>query len=65
MKTEVKNQIKKIVKINGSHLGVVKNIIKTNNPDVDFDLYIDYTNGLFNKKFNNVKTSIRKNIRFQ
>jgi len=65
METVIKNQIKKIVKRNGAHFGVVKNIITSNNPDVDFGLYTEYVNGLFNKKFSNVQTSIRKNIRFQ
>jgi hypothetical protein len=64
MKTEVKNQIAKIVKNTGSHLGVVKHIITTNNQDVDFDEYIDFTNNLFNNKFKNVESKLRAGIRF-
>ena len=65
METTIKNQIKKIVKTKGSHIGVVKNIITTSNPGVDFNLYTDYTKTLINKKLSNVESTIRKNIRFQ
>ena len=63
MTTSIKNQIKKLVKNNGSHLGVVKRIITEQN--IDFDLYKDFTINLFNKKYNNVESKIRKNIRYQ
>ena len=60
----VKLEIRKIVKRNGSHLGVVRRLI-TEKFDVDFDLYVDFTKKCINKKFNNVEDKIRSNIRFQ
>ena len=60
----VKSEIRKIVKRNGSHLGVVRRLI-TEKFDVDFDLYVDFTKQCIDKKFNNVKDKIRTNIRFQ
>ena len=65
METSVKNQIKKLVKNNGSHFGVVKHIITSANQNIDFDLYKDFTIDLFNKKYKNVESKIRANIRYQ
>lgn len=65
MKTKIKNEIKKIVKRNGSHLGVVKHIITTNFEDVNFEDYKDFTNNLITKKIKNTESTIRASVRYQ
>jgi len=65
MKTEIKNEIKKIVKRNGSHLGVVKHIINTNFDGVNFEDYKEFTNNLITKKIQNTESKIRASVRYQ
>ena len=65
MTTQIKNEIKKIVKRNGSHLGVVKNIINTNFDSVNFEEYKEFTNNLITKKIQNTESKIRSSVRYQ
>lgn len=65
MNNTIKNQIKKFVKINGSHSGIVKLKIKNLYPEVNIDEYSDFIKKQFELKYNKTKTSIKSNIRYQ
>jgi len=65
MENSVKNRIKKLLKIQGAHLGVVKHQILKEFEFVDFDLYLDFTKNEINKKYKRVKSSIKSSIRYQ
>lgn len=65
MNTQIKNQIRKIIKNPGSHLGVVKRIITETNLDVNFKDYVAFTELELMKKANRVKSTIRSSVRFQ
>lgn len=65
MKTQIKNEIKKIVKRPGSHLGVVKHIVTTNFEDVNFEEYAEFTKNLITKKMKNTESKIRASVRYQ
>lgn len=57
----VKREIRKIVKRNGSHFGIVKRLI-TEQFDVDFNDYAEFTNQCIDKKLKNVETKIRAKV---
>ena len=63
--TLIKNQIKVIVRIKGSHLGIIKHLIEKNNPSVNFEDYKDFANQLIKNKFGKVETKLREGIRYQ
>jgi peptide subunit release factor 1 (eRF1) len=65
MKTQIKAQIKKLVKSNGSHIGVIRHLITANNPEVNFEDYKEFATSLLSKKLSNVKSSIRASVRYQ
>jgi hypothetical protein len=64
MKNQVKSEIRKIVKRQGSHLGVVKRVISENFNDINFDDYKEFTISLIDKKMKNTKSTIRASVRF-
>ena len=64
MKNQVKSEIRKIVKRQGSHLGVVKRVISENFNDVNFEDYKEFTISLIDKKMKNTKSTIRASVRF-
>jgi len=65
MQDLVKNKIKKLVKIQGTHLGAVKHQILREFEFIDFDLYLDFTKNEINKKNKRVESSIKSSIRYQ
>ncbi len=65
METQIKAQIKKMVKNNGSHIGVIRHLISANNPSINFEDYKEFTASLLSKKLSNVKSSIRASVRYQ
>jgi hypothetical protein len=64
MEAQVKKEIRKIVRRNGSHFGIVKRLI-TEQFDVDFNNYAEFTNQCIDKKLSSVETKIRANVRYQ
>lgn len=65
MNSIIKTQIKKIVKNPGSHIGVVKRIITSNNPEVNFEEYKEFAEALITKKLQNTESKIRASVRYQ
>ena len=63
MTTQGKELVKKEVKKNGSHIGTVKKAIEVNG--LDFNIYSEFIKECFSKKYNSVKHSIKKSIRYQ
>lgn len=52
MNTAIKKEIKKqIHKVNGSHIGTVKNAISIQFPSADLTQFIDFINLEFQKKY--------------
>ncbi len=65
MTNQIRAQIRKLVKSNGSHIGVIRNLISANNPSINFEDYKEFTASLLSKKLSNVKSSIRASVRYQ
>ena len=65
MTTQIKSEIKKIAKRNGSHIGVIKHIITNSNPEINFEDYREFANQQLNNKFSNTKSTIKATIRYQ
>ena len=63
MTTQGKELVKKEVKKIGSHIGTVKKAIEENG--LDFNIYSEFIKECFSKKYNSVKYSIKKSIRYQ
>ena len=63
MTTQGKELVKKEVKKKGSHIGTVKKAIEVNG--LDFNIYFEFIKECFSKKYNSVKLSIKKSIRYQ
>ena len=60
----VKKEIRKQVKINGSHMGTVRTAIETQFPSIDWYGFIEFAHSEFNKKYDSAKPSIKASIRF-
>ena len=60
----VKKEIRKQVKINGSHMGSVRTAIETQFPSINWYGFIEFAHSEFNKKYDSVKPSIKASIRF-
>lgn len=65
MNSIIKNQIRKIVRKPGSHIGVVRHLIISNNPEVNFEEYKEFTETLITKKLKNTESKIRASVRYQ
>lgn len=65
MTNKIKAQIRKMVKSNGSHIGVIRCLITANNYGVDFEDYKEFTTSLLSKKLANVQSTIRASVRYQ
>ena len=64
MKNAVRKEIRKQVKINGSHLATIKRAISIQFPSVNFDEFKDYTEEQIEKKYQAVQISVKASIRF-
>ena len=60
----VKKEIRKQVKINGSHINTVKQAILVQFPSINFAEFYEFTKNEFSKKYASVKASIKASIRF-
>ena len=65
MTTEIKKEIKKIVKRKGSHIGVVKHIITSTFENVNFEDYKEFTLSAISDKLNKTESKLRAGIRYQ
>ena len=63
MTKQGKGLVKKAVKKEGSHFGTVKKAVEVNG--LDFNIYSEFLKECFSKKYNSVKISIKKSIRYQ
>lgn len=60
----VKKEIRKQIKINGSHMGTVRTAIETQFPSIDWYGFIEFAHSEFSKKYDSIKPSIKASIRF-
>ena len=65
MKIEIKNEIRKMTRIAGSHFGIIRHLITAKHPDIDFAEYKNYTLSLLDKKLKNVESKIKASVRYQ
>lgn len=65
MKLAIKKEIRKQVKISGSHLGTIKRAFEINFPSYSWEDWKGFAESVMANKFNGVQASIRSTVRYQ
>ena len=63
MTTQGKTIVRKEVKKTGSHAGTVKKALENNG--FDYEIYKNFVAECYSSKYNKIKLTIKKSIRFQ